>query len=383
MNLIRAWAVLALTAAAWSSAAVAHADDVLTPVFARVVAPPQPVKGDDGKVHLAYELLLVNQSSSSATVQHVDALADGRVAESLDAGALATLQIGFDGNGPSTTLAPGGSGMILMDVARSARAALPRTLVHRLTITQDPVQPSTATSYRTAPTTVVQHAAIRIAPPLRGPRWYVANGCCASVTSHRGAVLATNGALHAPERFAIDFVQLSPQNTLFTGPADALSSYLFFGTDVLSVAPGRVVGKADGMAEATPGTRPAGITAATAGGNHLVIDIGHGHYAFYAHLQAGSMTVKVGDRVKTGQVLAKLGNTGNSDAPHLHFHIMDSPSPLGSNGLPFQFTAFTARGTVTDEEALFAGQPVSAAAPPSGVHRDELPLNQQVIDFPG
>ena len=78
-------------------------------------------------------------------------------------------------------------------------------------------------------------------------------------------MLAANGGLFAPERFAIDFIQLTPQNTLFTGPLEANASYAFFGTDVLSVSPGRVVGKVDGMPEGTPGSLPADITAATAG----------------------------------------------------------------------------------------------------------------------
>ena len=69
-------------------------------------------------------------------------------------------------------------------------------------------------------------------------------------------------------------------------------------------------------------------------------DIGDGNYAFYAHLKTGSVKVKVGDQLTTGQVIASLGNTGNTDAPHLHFHVMSTPDPLRSNGLPFVFTSF-------------------------------------------
>ena len=76
--------------------------------------------------------------------------------------------------------------------------------------------------------------------------------------------------------------------------------------------------------------------------------MGKGRFAFYAHLQPGSVRVKVGDTVKTGQVLGLLGNSGNSDAPHLHFHIMDGPRPLSSNGLPYRFSSFTSKGARTN-----------------------------------
>jgi murein DD-endopeptidase MepM/ murein hydrolase activator NlpD len=120
----------------------------------------------------------------------------------------------------------------------------------------------------------------------------------------------------------------------------------------------------------------------TAGGNYVVVDIGKGRYAFYAHMQPDSLKVKLGDTVKTGQVIGLLGNTGNSDAAHLHFHVMDGPSPLLSNGLPFVFDQFTGEGLVTDEPALTALQPAPVdTAALSGTHQNEMPLNLEVVGF--
>ena len=138
----------------------------------------------------------------------------------------------------------------------------------------------------------------------------------------------------------------------------------------------------NGMPEQVPGKLPEGATIQMAGGNHVVVDIGEGRFAFYAHMQPGSVRVEVGDRVRAGQVLGLLGNTGNTDAPHLHFHIMDGPSPLQSNGLPFVHTRFTGEGLITDESVLQSGEvvPVDAQAL-SGPFRKQMPMGLQVVDF--
>ena len=99
-------------------------------------------------------------------------------------------------------------------------------------------------------------------------------------------------------------------------------------------------------------------------------------------MQPGSLRVEVGDRVRRGQVLGLLGNTGNTDAPHLHFHIMDGPSPLQSNGLPFVHPRFEGQGLVTDESLLQSGEvvPVDAQAM-SGRIRSAMPMGLQVVRF--
>jgi hypothetical protein len=113
-------------------------------------------------------------------------------------------------------------------------------------------------------------------------------------------VLPVNGALHVAERFAIDFVQLDDNGLMFDGPATSFDSYDFFGDPILSATAGKVVRVVNDLPETPAGTFPQGITAAQAGGNHVVVAMGKGRFAFYAHLQPGSVRVKVGDPVKTG-----------------------------------------------------------------------------------
>jgi hypothetical protein len=224
-----------------------------------------------------------------------------------------------------------------------------------------------------------------LSPPLRGKGWLVFNGCCDDMTSHRGAILAVNGALHVSERFAIDFVRLDDQGRLFDGPVDRLASYPYFGVPVHSVADGTVANLEDGLPEEVPGKVPASSSPKTAGGNFVVVDIGGGRFAFYAHLQPGSLRVKLGDRVKAGDVIGLLGNTGNTTAPHLHFHVMNGTAPLSSNGLPFVFTSFVGEGVLDEsksEQIFTESVPATIEREKlAGPHAQQLPLNDMVVGF--
>jgi murein DD-endopeptidase MepM/ murein hydrolase activator NlpD len=82
-----------------------------------------------------------------------------------------------------------------------------------------------------------------------------------------------------------------------------------------------------------------GPTAIT--GNYVMIDHGKNEYSLYAHLQPGSVGIGVGDQVNAGDVIGKLGSSGNSTEPHLHFHVCDKPDPLMCAGIPVNFSNIT------------------------------------------
>jgi murein DD-endopeptidase MepM/ murein hydrolase activator NlpD len=383
-------------AVVWAAAAGAQTlrpDEVLSSVAVRAIGEPRPVTGTDGRVHLAYELLVDNAARVFTTLDRVEAVDEaGRVLAVLEGEGLAAMTERYSpGDGP---LPPGGSAAIFMDVSFGPEEALPGTVLARLTVTRQAVGPEgkpaplpaefpvpATVSFTGAPAEVGPPAVV-VAPPLEGAGWVAANGCCASITSHRGAIMAVNGVPQASERFAIDWVRMGPDGKLFSGDGSELADYAYYGVPVRAVADGVVVNLYDEAEAQAPG-QIASITAENIGGNMIVTDIGGGNFAFYAHLQRGSLKVGMGDRVRTGQELALLGNSGNTTAPHLHFHVMDGPSPLDASGLPYAFTAFTLQGVLPDdlEAALEKGAAMTLDTTGAGPRSGALPLNNAVVTF--
>ncbi|WLQ41823.1 M23 family metallopeptidase [Streptomyces laculatispora] len=100
-------------------------------------------------------------------------------------------------------------------------------------------------------------------------------------------------------------------------------------------------------------------------GNHIVLDLGDGTYAMYAHLRHGSLRVREGEKVRAGQSLAECGNSGNSTEPHVHFQLMDDPDLDVAVGIPFTWRGI---GVPANGEAFTAGAAVhgSPAGEPGG-----------------
>jgi hypothetical protein len=366
-----------------ASAAPDIGPTVVTPLVASVIAVPIPVPATDDKVHLAYELQLTNILNQEVTLTSLDVRAGDHTLLNLTGDRLAYWTRVFGIPNPTTKLGPAQSAAVWLDVALDQGAPVPAQLVHAVGVSlaqpQPPLFPATMTE-TVAPVTVQTRKPPVIAPPLVGPNWVDANSCC-DMTPHRMALNPLNGQLWAAERFAIDYVQLLPDGRLFNGDKTKPESYPGFGADIHAVADGRVVAVVDGLPEQVPGTNPSGLPLEQYGGNHIVQVMNDGNYALYAHLKTGSINVRVGDHLSSGQVIASLGNTGNTDAPHLHFHVMSTADPLRSNGLPFVLSSFTLDGRITSmdaEDAIEAGQP--APMQPGFTPRDESAVSPLVLD---
>jgi len=381
--------LLAVIAAALPATAQTPAPDpVMTPLVARVLFSPQAVPGSDGRQHLVYELDLANASPAATAFQKIEVLeADtAKTLLTLDRDAIARrLSIGGRRGAESADLGTGQFGVIFLHVPLDAGAPIPSSLVHRLSLRLALPNPVDITE--TVGRTDVNRAPPPVlGPPLIGKGFVAADGCCDTIR-HVRALLPLNGSFALAQRFAIDWEQVDGENRLVKGDLADPRNYTIYGQPVLAVADGTVVSARNDLAEQVPSALPANLPIAEADGNFIVLDIGGGAHVLYAHLQPGSVLVGTGARVKRGDILGKVGNTGNSQAPHLHLHVMDGPSPLLSNGIPYVFDAFTitavdAAGTPDFDKAEATGTPLTLTpfTPPQHLHK-VLPLDLSVVEF--
>lgn len=379
--------VLVATACAGPGIAPAAAPAVVTPVLTPIVGSvpyaPVPVVGDDGNTHLVYELSLINYTNAASTLTDV-AVQDAETGATLLDLSGTDLGARLKPTGGSTyapTLQAGQNGMLYLHVTMPGKAAVPDRLTHRLTATVAGA-PTTET---VATTTVTKRTLPVLGPPLKGAGYIAADGCCDAVR-HTRATLPVNGAPLLAQRYAIDYEQIGADDRIYSGDKTNPASYRIFGQQALAVADATVVDTHDGLPEQVPGTYPTGIPITEADGNYVVLDIGGGFYVNYAHLQPGSLQVKPGDTVHKGDVLGLVGNTGNSVAPHLHLHVMDAPSPVVSEGLPYLVDSFTITGrtvsTAAFDDAEANGTPlqlVPGLQPTT--HTDQMPLDQAILTY--
>ncbi|MFK0203394.1 M23 family metallopeptidase [Streptomyces lavendulae] len=373
-------------------AATRDSHDAITPVVASPTTVPVPVRGTDGKTHLAYELTVANMSPQPATLTGVRVQdGDGHTLLNLTGSAL---KAHFRPSGsaagapPTDQLSPGRQGFVWIDAVVPTGTSLPLRISHDIGVTYPKavgIIPAKMTE-RVATMTVPDRHPVVLSPPLDGAGWLDGNGCCDQLTPHRTAANPLNGTSRFAERFAIDFVRLDSGNRLYHGAADKVASYPYYGAPVRAVAAGEIVSAVDGLPDATPGSNPAHLPLDEYAGNHVIERLPGGEYALYAHLKPGSVKgrVHVGQKVAAGAQIAQLGNSGNTDAPHLHFQVMDRPDALAANGLPFVFSSMSLQGRLgSSVDDLFGGEPARVGAATGGRAADgSMPLYLDQVSFP-
>jgi hypothetical protein len=331
--------------------------------------PQRNVKPGARSIHLAYELVLTNIGSTPLTLKRIE-IADGsrRNAKPVAAyeGSQLDALLAFPDRQPPEDannrlrLEPTERMVINLFLSFQGRKFVPATLRHRVYTTDALVE---------GPTVGTHHSQVRVlGPPLKGGNWFVSGGpgATGATNYHRQNTFMLSGRPEAARRCAIDWSKVENGELQSGGLADN-QSYHGYGQEVLAVADGVIATVLDGIPENVPGHVPP-LQPATPVcmlcGNHVVLELAPGQFATYMHLQPGSLRVAKGDRVRRGQVLGLVGNSGDSFLPHLHFHVATEPGMTGQ-GLPYLIERFS----IIDP----LGSPRLRAR--------EMPLDGMVIDF--
>lgn len=191
---------------------------------------------------------------------------------------------------------------------------------------------------------------IKYSLPFSG-NWMVVNGGIEKAVSHSWSI--------PTQRYAYDFLILDENSKSFQGDHQNASNYYCYSKPILAPADGSVIEIGNG----SPDSRVAGngqidCAGGDIRGNYILICHAKAEYSLLAHLQPGSIGVKVGDTVKRGQIIAYCGNSGNSSEPHLHFHIQDGISSFYSAGLPIEFAQLSIKPT--PNYSVYDSRPVPA-----------------------
>jgi Peptidase family M23 len=377
--------LLALAACA-PFAARAESADHITPLLLQADDAPIPFTGSDGHTHLVYELGITNFSSSDIVIQKLEVLGDGAILQNLDTAAVASRLQPAGMREATGTLPRSTHALLFLNVILASGATIPRELSHRVAFQASAAPPEHQEMNQEGGTiSVDRRAVVQIGPPLRGEGYISADSCC-DATRHTRAALPINGRAWLSQRYAVDWEQLNAQGSIYSGPQSKLDSYAIFGKPALAVADALVVSVIEGQPEQTPGKFPINIPLEQADGNSVILDLGGQRYALYAHMQPGSIKVQRGDRVKLGQVLGLVGDSGNSIVPHLHFQLTDGPSSFASNGLPYEIRDFQITGKIPGTAAFDKAEtdgspvPITPVSPPQNI-KDALPLDQFIINF--
>jgi len=353
-----------------------------TAILVSPIHDAQVVRGDDGKDHVEYELLVVNAVDQPVTLTSLTVLDPAAKELTRIEGPVlvAATQTLLDKK-PVTEIPASAAVSVDVDLIVPPGTA-PERVTHRL-VYSVPAGTSTAVFVEPpvidGPEVVInRRPATVIKPPVKGDGWLSTSACC-TPNVHRDLRVAVNGRrIETPETFAVDWALLKGDR-VYEGDGSRNDQFYVYGADVYAVANGTVVSVQDGKPDATPNKAMTPKTLSDFGGNQVMLEIAPKVYAVYAHLQPGSLRVKVGDTVKVGATLAKIGNTGPSLGPHLHFGLLNRPDLFTGRSLPFVIDSYTLAGRADFKASQ--GDTV-AITPESKQVRSAYPLYGGIQNFP-
>jgi len=374
--------LLLVAVATLATAASAQPAERVSAILVSPIHAAQIVRGDDGNDHVEYDILVVNVFPEPVTLSSVS-IRDPAGKELMriqgDALAAATQTL-FEHT--ATPVIPASAAVsVEVDLALPTGTA-PERVTHRIAYALKE-HSNLALFVRSlavdAPEVRInRQPAMVIRPPVKGNGWAALSGCCAP-NLHRDTRFAVDGVrIQTPEEFDIDWAKVK-NDRVFDGDGKSVEQFYGFGEDVLAVADGTVVFTHDGVPDATPPIPVVPKSESEYAGNRVSLRIAPNVFALYGHLREGSIAVKVGDVVKAGARIARVGISGPSTGPHLHFGLSDTPDFSVRRSLPFVFDNFTLAGTIDfttskDDRLMIR--------PATGQLRSAYPLYGDVVDYP-
>jgi hypothetical protein len=321
---------------------------------------PTPVRTAGGTV-LVYELHITNFTPDLLTLERVVVLDANGLRSSLGdyRGEELKMLIEIPGSrramSEKNLLAPGMRAVLYFWICLKDATEIPTAMKHQVffKVAGD----STSKSVGGGLATVLAAQPTTLDPPLRGGPWVAVYD--PSITrGHRRVIFAIDGSARIPGRFAIDWIKESWAGKFARADSTKVANWYGYGEEVLAVKDSVVAATRDDVAEPeslVDGKSPPN-SLKDASGNYVSLDLGKGVYAFYEHLKPGSITVRAGDHVRSGQVIGLLGYSGDSTGPHLHFHVSDANSPLAAEGIPYVFRGFEVLGSYKSMDAFAKGE---------------------------
>ncbi len=361
----------------------------LAPLIVTPREPAVPFKGSNGKYIASYELQLLNPTPLTITPTRVVISApDGKTVETLSGKQVAAAMALPGKRTGVSELTESQVVTLYLSPEFDDIDAVPDKLEHVVTVTAPPLPEQGVPSEPVAVDVEKDVSPPVLGPPLEAGSGYLAADSCCDSDRHRRALLPIDNNQWLAQRFAVDWEQLDASGRTVRKGADASKSanYTIYGKQAIAASDGTVESVVDGLPDQEPGALPESSTLPEADGNNVVIDLGDGLFMLYAHLKSGSLKVKQGDKVERGDPIGLVGNSGNTSAPHLHFHVMDGPSALTSEGVPYVIDSFEIGGVIPSNEIFEKLENTSKvipveASPFDGAHTDEMPLNLDVVTF--
>lgn len=344
-----------IVACGGSGSGGSNTPNLTTLVSMEFVDRPKPFRSD-GQWQVVYELVINNEGETTVTLDSLTVSEDGMIVSQLQ-----TADLRFRALNESIVVQPGELTALYLWI-ETALDKKPVSFENRLTFTTN--QDNTAESLLMI--TLDDSEVTQLSAPLVSDGWFtqgIHNG-----SHHRRSFMMFDDMPRFSQRYAIDWVKVDDGGNWFSGDESINENHYAHGQDVIAPNDGEVVKVVNGYPDNIPGQLADGSTPLA--GNYVVLKTQQDEYLMLAHLLVDSIVVKEGDMIEKGFTIAKIGNSGNSSAPHLHFQLtdmidLDSPSSLNSIGQPFVIDSFNVmRGSAN-----------------IGVREFELPSEGSVIGF--